>query len=384
MKAILPLFLAAACKSAVETPSSACACDLDFSSHPRAAALQAVVDERVAGGLPGLTVAMRSPEGLWSGAAGFAHLEDAIAMNVCHVHHLASIAKTWYAAVALHLQEQGRLDLDDPLADHLSAEVLDGVPNADTVTLRQLMNHTSGIPDFNSDLAYITGELNDPTEENVPLDLVDEVRGKKPLAPPGEDYVYADANYVLLALVIQAVTGDHVAALHDEIIEPLHLDATSVYVRGEPEPGCVCNTYWEVGGDRLENVSDYSAEYAIHDIGADGIAASPLDALTFVEALVRGDLLSEASFAEMTAFTSVSEGDDGYAYGLGIARRETVTGVLYGHTGGGVGTGAVMRASPDEEITFVAATNAGMFLPGELTDQWNETLWDDLAEAAGL
>ena len=132
------------------------------------------------------------------------------------------------------------------------------------------------------------------------LDLVDEVRGQKPLAPPGEDYVYADANYVLLALVIQAVTGDHVAALHDEIIEPLNLGATSVYVRGEPEPGCVCNTYWEVGGDRLENVSDYSAEYAIHDIGADGIAASPLDALTFVEALVRGDLLSEASFAERT------------------------------------------------------------------------------------
>jgi D-alanyl-D-alanine carboxypeptidase len=371
-------------KDTYEPPSSVCPCDQDFSTHPHAGDLQAVVDARVAGGLPGLSVAVRTPDGVWAGAAGSANLEDAIPMNVCHLHHFASIAKTYYATLALRLQELGLLDLDDRLAEHLAADVIDGIPNADIVTLRQLMNHTSGIPDFNSDLGYITGELNYPTEENTPYDLVDEMRGGKPLGAPGEVYSYTDGNYVLLALVIEAVTGDHVASLYDELFDPLGLSATAVYVRGQPEPDCVCNTYWEVGGQRLENVSDDSAEYAIHDIGADGIAASPLDGLTFVEALVRGDLLTEESRAEMRTWAPPSEGEDGYAYGLGIAKRDTVTGVMVGHTGGGVGTGSVLRASPDEDITFVAATNAGMFLPGDLTEQWNEELWDDLAEAAGL
>ncbi len=322
-----PLLLMArvGCADELARPSSDCACDLSFDDHPYAAELQAVVDERVAGGLPGLVVAVRTPDGVWAGAAGSANLEDGVPMNVCHVHHLASIAKTWYATLALKLQEQGRLSLDDRLDAHLGAEVLEGVPNASKLTLRHLMDHTSGIPDFNGDPAYVTGEFNDPFRQNTPLDLVDEIRGDAPLGEPGEVYAYTDANYVLLALALDAVTGDARAALREQVIDPLGLTATTVYERGAPEPDCLCNTYWEIGGDRLENVSDLSAEYAIHDLGADGIAASPLDALAMIEAVVRGDLLTEASRAEMTTWAPPSTDEEGYGYGLGRARRATPT-----------------------------------------------------------
>ena len=381
---LLFLSVLSACKADIERPSSECPCTLDYSDHPRDAALRAVVDERVSAGLPGLSAAIRTPEGVWAYAAGYANLEDQVPMNICHVHHLASVAKTWYAALALLLQEQGEIALDDRLSRYLSPEILDGVPNAEVVTLRQLMNHTSGIPDFNSDPGYITGEFNDPTSQDTPLDLVDAMRGSEPLAAPGEIYSYTDGNYVLLALALETVTGDNIARMRQEILEPLGLSATFLYERSVPEPSCICNPYWEIGGRRLENVSDLSAEYATHDIGADGVAASPLDAMLFVEALLRGDLLSEASLSEMLSVSPPSEDDEGYGYGLGIARRETPTGLLYGHTGGGVGTGAVMRASLDEELSFAAATNVGLFLGGPAAANFDETLWEDLARAAGL
>jgi D-alanyl-D-alanine carboxypeptidase len=305
-------------------------------------------------------------------------------MTPCHVHHMASVAKTWYATVALLLAEEGALDLDAKLASYLAPSVLDGVPNADRVTLRQLMSHTSGIPDFNDDVSYIIGELNDPTHPDVPMDLVDAVRGRPALGEPGTVYAYADTNYVLLALVLDEVTGDGIGELHRRLIDPLDLDATTFYVRGAPKPACIANTYWEIGGERLENVSDLSLEYATHDIGADGLAATPLDAMTFVEQLVRADVLTADSLTQMTAWTSQSADADGYRYGLGLARREPDSGEMLGHTGGGVGTGAVMRASPDQEVSFAAATNVGLFLGGPLSEVFDERLWDDLAVAGGL
>jgi D-alanyl-D-alanine carboxypeptidase len=297
---------------------------------------------------------------------------------------MASIAKTWFATEALLLEERGELDLDALLSSYLDASVLEDIANADRVTLRQVMSHTSGIPDFNDSVSYVIGELNDPLEPNDALGLLDVVRGWDAVGEPGEVYAYADTNYVLLSLVLDEVTGDGIDAIHTDIIEPLKLDATTFYRRGEPEPSCICNTYWEIGNDRLENVSDLSREYATQVTGADGLAATPLDALTFVEAIVRGDLISEDSRSQMTEWSEPSIDDEGYGYGLGLARVMPDTGEQHGHTGGGVGTGAVMRASPDSEVTFVAATNVGMFLGGPLSDVFDEEMWDAFAEAAGI
>jgi D-alanyl-D-alanine carboxypeptidase len=230
----------------------------------------------------------------------------------------------------------------------------------------------------------VIGELNDPLEPNDALGLLDVVRGWPAVGEPGEVYAYADTNYVLMSLVIDELTGDSLDAIRTDIIEPLKLESTTFYRRDVAEPPCICNTYWETGADRLENVSDLSREYATQVTGADGLAASPLDALTFVEAIVRGDLLSEDARAQMTDWSEPSIDDEGYGYGLGLARVIPDTGEQHGHTGGGVGTGAVMRASPDQEVTFVAATNVGMFLGGPLADVFDEDMWDQFAEAAGI
>jgi D-alanyl-D-alanine carboxypeptidase len=381
LRPLLALLALSGCAD-VATPDGDIACDADFAAHPRHAELQAIVDDRVANGLPGLAVAVRTPDGVWQGTAGYADLERQIALTPCHVHPQASIGKTYHSVAALRLQEAGELDLDAKLADYVPEERLRGLPNADRVTLRQLMDHSSGIPDFNGDLGFLGHEFDDPLYVDTPDETLDWLRGDAPLLAPGEGYAYADTNYMLLAMAIGEVTGDHYAALREQIVAPLGSVHTTFPEPDEGDPEGRVDAYWEVGGGRLENVSDLQSAYDRQIIGAGNVRTTPAEALAFIEAVARGELLSDEARAQMTTWSPHSERDDGWAYGLGLARRDVDGQIWVGHTGGDAGAGAFSVARPDAEYGIVAMTNVGMFLGGPLGAQFDDDLLAELAAAA--
>ncbi|MCA9495226.1 MAG: beta-lactamase family protein, partial [Myxococcales bacterium] len=206
------------------------------------------------------------------------------------------------------------------------------------------------------------------------------VRGVAPLFEPGEGYGYTGTAYELLALVLDAATGDRIAATQAEVNTPLGLTQTTQPRPSDPDPTGRVNAYWEIGGGRISNISALQAKYDVQVIGAGNVRTTLTDALAFADAVARGPLLSEASRGEMQQWNPHSVDDDGYGYGLGLARREIDGATWVGHTGGDVGAGAFVFGRPDAELSVVGMTNLGMFLGGPLSELWNDETLEEIVD----
>ncbi|MBN2379967.1 beta-lactamase family protein [candidate division WOR-3 bacterium] len=369
-------FVLTSCTYEVERPSSAIDCYMDFSDHPRDSIYQRIVDEYVVKGLPGLVVLIRTPEdGLWIGCAGYANIEDGVEMNPCHLHHSASVAKTYGAALALRLVEEGKLNLDAKISNCLPSRITDNLPNGKKVTVRQLLNHTSGIPEYNKDVFYMIDIFNDVTREFTREELLEYVYGKPALFEPGEGWEYANTNYLLLGLIMDSVTGDHVKAMQEFVIDPLDIENTYYY--NNPCPPGVVNSYWDrYGNGKLENNSDWQLHFGTADVlPADGIIASALDYATFFEAVCRDSFLSSESFEAMTGFVGIPENPDA-RYGLGLTENRTEYGTWIGHSGSTLGSAGMVQYMPEKDITIVMYTNVGTFF----STPFAKMFYDDLRE----
>ncbi len=376
---VLSAVLLAACGERVSRPDSRCPCTLDFSDHPRAAEYQELVDRYVHRGLPGLVLLVDSDsDGLWIGASGVASIEDRIEMNGCHVHHGASVAKSYLATVTLLLAEQGQIDLDAPIQDYLPRRIYTNIPNGRSATVRQLMNHTSGIPEYNDQAAYLVDQFNDPLDDVSTEERLAYVYGEDPLAAPGTKVAYADTNFMLLALIVDGITGDHAAELRNALLEPLGLSHTYYHgVDGYPEPECLTNNYFDKKGNRrLENISDVQIYATEQVVGADGIIASPEDFARFFTALIEGEILQSESLDQMEEFEPT--GVERVEYGLGLSRFHTDSGVWLGHTGSTVGSGCFVFRNQERGTTIAGFTNLGLSFPSPLGHEFIPGFWDAL------
>jgi D-alanyl-D-alanine carboxypeptidase len=176
--------------------------------------VHAVLDSlRAADGFPGATAAVVGPKGsLRAFATGWANREDAARMTPDARMLGGSTGKSFVAAVTLDLAQQGRLDLDAPIARWLADRPwFDRLPNAEALTLRMLLRHRSGLPDHIHDPDFAEAVRQKMNEEGPdaalpPEALVRFVIGAEPLFSPGTRYHYSDTNYILAGLVVEAVT----------------------------------------------------------------------------------------------------------------------------------------------------------------------------------
>jgi D-alanyl-D-alanine carboxypeptidase len=350
--------------------------DPSLNTHPNGGEFQEILNRYVREGLPGVVLLVRTPQGSWNGATGYAKLETADPMLPTHRHHAASVTKMYTATAVLLLTEDGLIDLDAPISTYLPESLYGPIPNGARATVRQLLSHTSGIPDFNGDLTYDLDFLNDPFGSYSTERLLSYLHGQSRISPPGAGYFYSNANYLLLALIMDHVTGgSHAEVISHRILEPLHLAAT--YYKNEPgyprPPGLV-NSYQDVAGDgRLMNVSDL-AVYALQIFsGNAGLIATSADFAAFIEALLDGLLLEPASLSEMQNWGERSR------YGLGLNFIETPYGPGIGHSGGDSGALAQVRHFPDRAATLVLLANGG---DSGVTDRLFHRLWGEVMDAA--
>jgi D-alanyl-D-alanine carboxypeptidase len=257
-------------------------------------------------------------------------------------YRIASNTKTFTAVVLLQLVGEGRLRLDDPVERHLPGLI----PHVgERITVRHLLQHTSGLPDYGAPLHGFTEESfqRHRYDHHEPRDLVALALTRPHGFEPGTEWRYSNTGYVVAGLVVEAVTGAPWAReVERRIIRPLGLHGTGVPADDPrlPRPHARAYQQWGLGGPLTDTTEfNTSSSYA-----AGGIVSTTRDVTTFFRALLAGRLLRPAEQAELLRTVPA----DGLDYGLGLYRKPLSCGGFYYDHGGNT-TGTISRGgvSPD-------------------------------------
>ena len=309
----------------------------DITEDPVPADLAAGLQSILEGGAgpAGVSATVMSAHGTWSGATGKA--DDVRDVTVNDQFSIASTTKAVTAAQVMRLVEAGELGLDDLAADHLPAD-LDFDTNG--ATIRHLLSHRSGIPDYASTVDLLA----DPLRFWTPAELLAEIPADR--KTPGVESEYANTNYLLLGLVIEGVTGRPMAkVLRDGV---LGIDGVErlIYQPDEipTDPIAIDNgqsTAW------FESVGGFLPSYALTSDGAAAAMASDSVSLgRWWRALCAGEIVSRASLTEMTPK------DDWYGLGLG----DFGPGIV-GHFGEDAGGQSLAGCVPEGGVVFAVLAN---------------------------
>jgi CubicO group peptidase (beta-lactamase class C family) len=283
-------------------------------------------------------------------ARGRANIELGVALSPDHVFRIASVTKMFTAATVLKLAEAGQLSLDDRLATHLP-----DFPGADTITIRQLLNHTAGISDV----------VKDPQPGFSRRDITTEIRigeiRKRPLDfAPGTRWRYSNAGYIVLGAVIERIAGQpwH-ATLQQTLLDPLGLKQTRFGSDGPLMPGRVSGYTRDAQSREIRNAGYINM--TVPD-AAGALVSTAGDLLTWMRSLIRYRLLSEESVEQMTTAASPemkSPLDD--IYGMGLYLWQVRNRPMIGHTGQINGFTASIGYLPEDDITAIVLANDDSF-----------------------
>lgn len=327
---------------------------------------------------PGGVLLVDTPAGRYLKAAGVASLKDNRPMRTDDRMEIGSSTKSFAAVLALQLQEEGVLSLDDPLSKWLP-ELAAQLPYGDQITLRQLAGHTAGTGDYEAMLVSSAVANNDQAalaQGITPEALVQYVIANgRPDFAPGAGWKYSNTNYILLGLAIEAAAGKPLDQLYQErIFGPLGMTNTS-YLQGSPEPGAVADGYTKLPATgELAEMTNWNASQA----GAAGAIVSTVeDIARYIEALFGGELFQQPqSLAEVLAFTPLDTEQGMFfmnGYGLGLLNFATPGFTAIGHAGQTPGYQSVWFVAPEAQTVLVFHTNSGScpaeFLPITLNPQ---------------
>jgi D-alanyl-D-alanine carboxypeptidase len=306
-------------------------------------------------GIPGAIVYVEVPgEGKWEATLGLADVEAGEPMDLANKFRVGSITKTFTSTVILQLVDEGLISLDDTLA---SLAMEPAVPGAGEITVRMLLNHTSGLYEYTADEDFQELQGEDPLRKWAPAELVALAAENEPYFPPGEGWQYSNTNFVLQGMIIEQVTGNPLEEeLASRITGPLGLAETILPAQpemsGEYSHGYVyakdLGDAEDGGVDGLVDVTDaFDPSWA----WAAGAMVSDLEDLkVWVKALAEGDLLSEGLQRERLTTVEAWQGSD---YGLGIAEYEG----FWGHPGDLPGFSSAMMYNPDSGVTIILNLN---------------------------
>ncbi|MGW2687926.1 serine hydrolase domain-containing protein [Streptomyces sp. NPDC001414] len=317
-------------------------------------ATREAVRTAVAAGVPGVTATARDPHGTWSTTAGVGDTRTGAPRSAADHYRVGSITKTFVAAVLLQLEAEGRLSLDDTVDRWLPGVVRGHGNDGRRVTVRQLLDHTSGIYNYTSDDGFARtyflkdGFLRHRYDTLTPAELVALAMRHAPDFAPGTDWSYSNTNYVLAGMVIKAVTGHSYAEeITRRVIEPLRLTGTVVPGTRTTLPSPSSRAYSKLADTATGPAYDVTALNPSLASSAGEIISTSADLTRFYRALLRGRLLPAHQLKEMKTTVPVP-GDPGSAYGLGLIDRTLSCGVhVWGHDGGIHGSSSTAATTAD-------------------------------------
>jgi D-alanyl-D-alanine carboxypeptidase len=304
----------------------------------------------------------------WSGGSGVGDLRTERPVTGDTVFGVGSVTKTFVAALIMRLAEQGVLGLDDPAAKWVRRADL--VP---AITIRRLLNHTSGLFGVDEDPAFARAVDGAPRRRWTPTQTLRYVR--RPYFEPSEGWHYSDTNYVLAGLAIERATGSSVGTqMKTLLLDPHGLGRTGLQPESNAPPA-VAHAHGDP--ERSGTIRDLSRgmrwvpydSLASSEWTAGGLFASAEDVARFGDLLFRGVVVKPPAVKEMTDFVPASF-ESYIGYGLGVGKRffTDLGGELWGSIGRIPGFKADLWHVPSRKITVAVLTNDDGIDPTDVAD----------------
>ena len=360
----------AACSSASTRPAASPSRDAAapaYTSAHRAlrTRLQATLDSmHAAGRFPGITAGVVLGDGTSFGlASGFADTALRIRMTPNDRLLQGSVGKTYVSAVALQLVHEGRISLDEKVSTYLGSEPWYArLANGADVTVRQLMNHTSGIvryefkPEFTRDLTA------NPSKVWQPRELIAYLLDTPAPFPAGQGWEYSDSNYILLGMIIERVTGNrYYAEMQRRLLQPLGLRNTvpsdSRTIAGLAQGYAGPNNPFG-GTDAMITNGQFAINPQFEWTGG-GIASTSEDLARWAKALYDGDVVDRSVMQQALDGVPARLGRD-VRYGLGVMLRPTALGMTWGHSGFFPGYLTEVMYFPDSKVAIAVQVNTSV------------------------
>lgn len=300
----------------------------------------------------GISTAIVSDDIAWYGASGTANLTTNTPVTSSDRFQIGSITKTFVATTVLQLIEENQLSLEDTLNQYLPSEIVSQIPDGANITIRQLLNHTSGIPDY---LSVLLDEGVNLFREWQPEALVEFIANQPLSFSPGTSWQYSNTNYILLGMIVENITNNSLATeIRTRILEPLQLDNTFV-ADTEAVPGGFVSGYWDINVDGNLDNTDFISPSIVDAAGA--MVSNTEDLVDFAQALFGGDLLEPTTLDQMLTFVDAFNSRAFSGYGLGVARLNTPDELIYGHSGLTLGYRANMWYVPEDDLVYIDLQN---------------------------
>jgi D-alanyl-D-alanine carboxypeptidase len=248
----------------------------------------------------------------------------------------------------------------DKLSSYLQGEHIDKIKNAEIATIRQLLQHSSGIYNYIQNLQFQTASLNDLLKPWRADDLLQYAHHQQPYFAPDADLRYSNTNYILLGLLIEKIEGKPLyQVFEDKIFRPLGLAQTQ-FAGKNPVPEGIARGYIDIYSNSHVIEGTYYSGWDYYTADG-GLISNPYDMNVFFQALMHGQIINQNSLDEMRTFKTPKDSDPAFYevhYGLGIFQMITDKGRCYFHSGDAIGYYASMFYFPEDSTTVVYAVNS--------------------------
>lgn len=323
---------------------------------------QAVIDNAISEAIPGMVLLVENTDSKFLGAAGLADIETQESMQTYHIMPSGSAGKKLTALLAVLLEQEGMLSLDDKINTFLDESILNQIENSDSITIRQLLNHTSGIFDYldesNASVFYNAVLSAEPSELKLDQFALSFALNKPAYSLPGEEFHYSNTGYLLIGLIMNKVLGEHHSiAMRNRIFTPLGM-STSFYGGIEKSLGDIISGYYTDESVGTLNTKPFY-EYI-------GFADAPLRSNVEELALLLKNIVStnatisedvQARFFDDDALVRI---DATTEYGLGIFKERISDKTVYHHAGLEAGYTTANIFIEDTQTSITAFFNCGL------------------------
>lgn len=337
--------------------SSGCREDDSTSVPTPAERIQTYLDEAAQNGIPGAALYLKTPDYTVNAVSGVSETASGTRLNTGNLFRIASCSKTFIAALTMILSCEGLLNLDSKITAYLDPSISGRITNSDQITVRHLLNHTSGIYDYTDTEEFSEAVYADQTHPWTDLEVITFIYDRESASAIGE-YNYSNSNYIITGIILDSLLGHHHSAeLRSRILEPLGLTSTFYANHESFDTGRIVHGYSEDDGGILDFYG-IDIGYGVTD---GGVVANMRDLGVFIESLVDGAFFVNSSFRDKFIDEVIPKGsgvNGELVYGLGICALNVSPWINYGHDGSVPGYLTDMFYVPEKGVTLCLAINS--------------------------
>lgn len=322
--------------------------------------LQQALDNKVKSlEVPGIQASVRINDYCWFSTSGSIDLGRNENLTTKHIFRVGSVTKNFTSAIIMKLYENGRINLDEKLNKWFPK-----FPESDVITIRQLLNHSSGIYNYTENLWFGLQTVLFSKKIWDPNDILESTFNKEFYFSPGNGHHYSNTNYLLLGLIIEKITDKSLEKVYREFIfEPLKLENTFFVPYENTPENLITGFDRDVIPFGTHKITPEETSFATLGYSAGAIVSTSEDLRKWIDNLFKLNFLHQDTVKEMMQYLEAKDSDvqNQIGYGLGLRVLDINGDIIFGHTGTIPGFGAAVFYCPQKDYSVAVVSNISMF-----------------------